>query len=298
MNQPQRRSLPPQHPSSMGRLAASLPASPHHIGTWGGTHPEDQPYSTTPYASQQRQQQGWNRPPVQADEDGEAEDDVEQDNNDDLYLDPRRTPRSAIRYRSTMTADQPPLSSSRQAVTIYRAHRPPPQGRTTSSGVRPAPTTAASKLRSTTRRHVHWTVYLGLALLVMLAGWVLLSLLSAWWQVTQDNWHYGRPRTFQTDAVVGHNDSVAHPSHFLVLNLSRQIEIVEFPGGDASKGKIYLGPTLIGAGEDLAVVTLTFKDVNGDGIPDMILNVQESHFIFINDHGQFRPAKPGERVTF
>jgi len=228
-----------------------------------------------------------------------GDDDVEQDGDDDLY--PRRTPRSAINYRSTMTANQQPLSSSRQAVTIYRAHRPPnSQARVASSGVRPAPTTAASKLSPTQRRHsrLHWMVYLGLALFIMLAGWVLLSLLSAWWQVTQDDWHYGRPRTFQTDSVVGHSDSVAHPSHFLVLNLSRQIEVIEFPGGDASKGKIYLGPTLIGAGEDLAVVTLTFKDVNGDGIPDMILNVQESHFIFINDHGQFRPAKPGERVTF
>jgi len=281
----------------MGRRAASLPASPHHVGTWGGTHPEDQPYSTTPYAPQQRQQQGWNRLPVQADEvDEEAEDDMEQDDD----LSPRRTPRSAIRYRSTMAADQQPLSSSpRQAVTIYRAHRPPNQGRATTSGARPAPTTQASKLRPTSHhRRMHWTVYLGLALLVMLAGWVLLSLLSAWWQVTQDDWHYGRPRTFQTDAVVGHNDSASHPSHFLVLNLSRQIEVIEFPGGDVSHAKIYIGPTLIGAGEDLAVVTLTFKDVNGDGIPDMILNVQESHFIFVNDHGQFRPAKPGERVTF
>src|SRR5712692_343711 len=100
MTQPQRR-FPPlsQHPSSTGRRAASLPASPHHVGTWGGTHPEDQPYTTAPYA-QQQQPQGWNRLPVQADE----EDDMEQDEDrdDDLYS--RRTPRSAIRYRSTMTA--------------------------------------------------------------------------------------------------------------------------------------------------------------------------------------------------
>src|SRR5712692_3572389 len=104
MTQPQRRSPPPsQHPpSSIGRRAARLPASPHHVGTWGGTHPEDQPYTTAPYAQQQRQQQqGWNRLPVQADEvDEEAEDDMEQDEgrDDDLY--PGRTPRSAIRYRS------------------------------------------------------------------------------------------------------------------------------------------------------------------------------------------------------
>jgi len=68
-------------------------------------------------------------------------------------------------------------------------------------------------------------------------------------------------------------------------------------GGDASKAKIYIGPTLIGPGQDLAVVTLTFKDVNGDGKPDMIVDVENSHFIFINDNGQFRPARPGEQVN-
>lgn len=54
---------------------------------------------------------------------------------------------------------------------------------------------------------VHWLVFAGIALLVMILGWLTLSALGSWWQVQQDDWHYGRPRTFQTDAVVGHNDS-------------------------------------------------------------------------------------------
>ena len=57
-----------------------------------------------------------------------------------------------------------------------------------------------------------------------------------------------------------------------------------------------MGPTLVGADQDLAVVTLTFKDVNGDGMLDMIVNLQDSHFVFINDNGQFRPARPGENI--
>jgi len=76
----------------MGRRAASLPASPHHIGTWGSTHPEDQPYSTAPYAPQQRQQQGWNRSPVQADEDDGEQDD------DDLYLVPEASCSAVARF--------------------------------------------------------------------------------------------------------------------------------------------------------------------------------------------------------
>jgi len=122
-------------------------------------------------------------------------------------------------------------------------------------------------------------------------------MLVNWWQVTQDDWHYGRPRTFQTDMVVGHNDSAGSPSHFIAINFNRRIEIIEFPGGDISHAKLYLGPSLFGDGEDLAVVTLSFKDVNGDGKPDMIINVANTHIIYLNDNGQFRPLKPGEQVN-
>jgi len=97
--------------------------------------------------------------------------------------------------------------------------------------------------------------------------------------------------------VVGHADSASHPSHFIAINVNRHIEVIEFPGGDAAKAKIYLVSTLIGDGQDLAVVTLSFKDVNGDGKLEMIVNVEDSHFVFINDQGQFRPARPGEPIS-
>jgi hypothetical protein len=142
----------------------------------------------------------------------------------------------------------------------------------------------------------HWLVYVSLAMFVMLAGWILLSMLINWWQVVQDDWHYGRPRTFQVDQVVGHNDSRAHPSHFIALNLHSRIQIIEFPGGDASKAKVYIGPILIGPDQDLAPVTLTFKDVNGDDQLDMIVNVQDSRFVFVNGDGQFRSPHAGENV--
>jgi hypothetical protein len=115
-------------------------------------------------------------------------------------------------------------------------------------------------------------------------------MVANWWQITQDDWHYGRPRTYQVDQVVGHNDSPQNPSHFIAINLRRQVEVIEFPGGDATHAKIYMGPLLLGPEQDLAPVTLTFKDVNGDGKIDMIVNVQGSHFIFLNTGTQFRPA--------
>jgi hypothetical protein len=139
----------------------------------------------------------------------------------------------------------------------------------------------------------HWFMFVGIAMLIMIIGWIAFNALGSWWQTTQDDWHYGRPRTFQTDAVVGHNDSSTNPSHFIAVNLNRHVLIVELPGGDATKARIFNGPILIGPGQDLAPVTLTFQDVNGDRLLDMIVNVQDAHFVFLNGNGTFQPAKSG-----
>jgi hypothetical protein len=159
----------------------------------------------------------------------------------------------------------------------------------------PAPRTEALQ-RSGQMRRLHWLVFVGGAMLIMVIGWMVLSMFASWWQVTLDDWHYGRPRTYQVDQVVGHNDSPINPSHFIALNLNSHIEIIEFPGGDATKARVYIGPTLIGSGQDLAAVTLDFRDVNGDGKLDMIVNVGGSHFVFINDNGTFRPARPTDNI--
>jgi hypothetical protein len=133
-------------------------------------------------------------------------------------------------------------------------------------------------------------------MITMLALWTLGIMLEHWWNVTQDDWHYGRPRTFQIDAQVGHNDN-GTPSHFIAMNLNRHIIVIEFPGSDPTKAKVYIGPTLLGDGQDLTPVTLSFKDVNGDGKPDMLVHIQDQTFVYINDGTQFRPLKPGERIT-
>jgi hypothetical protein len=147
-------------------------------------------------------------------------------------------------------------------------------------------------LRARGRWRPHWLVFVGIAMFIMILGWIAFNALSNWWQVTQNDWQYGRPRTYQVDMVVGHNDSAANPTHFIAENLNRHIIIIEIPGGDTSKAKIYSGPTLIGAGQDLTPVTLTFRDVTGNGKLDMIVNVQDTHFVFLNQNGQF-VAAPG-----
>jgi hypothetical protein len=133
-------------------------------------------------------------------------------------------------------------------------------------------------------------------MLMMAALFVMLNAFGSWWQVHQDDATYGRPRTYQADAVVGHNDSPSSPSHFIFLNLNRHVEIIELPGGDTSHARIYNGPTLFGDGQDLTPVTAEFRDVNGDGKPDMIVHIQDQRLVFINDGTQFRPQQPGEQV--
>ncbi len=124
---------------------------------------------------------------------------------------------------------------------------------------------------------------------------LVVIVLSNWVSTTLDDLHYGRPRTFQIDAYVGHNEAPGMPSHFVAFNLHGRIEIIELPGGDATHARIYLGPQLYGPGADLVPVTLSFQDVNGDHLPDMIVHFQGTQVVFINDAGGFRPARPGEQ---
>jgi len=123
----------------------------------------------------------------------------------------------------------------------------------------------------------------------MLLLWTLLTAGSGWWNDTLDFIHYGNPRTYQTDEVVGHNDSASHPSHFIALNLHGRIEIIEFPAGDGSHARIYLGPQIFGSGAEKVPVTLKFMDVNGDKKVDMLVFFQSSWIVFINDQNTFRP---------
>jgi hypothetical protein len=143
-------------------------------------------------------------------------------------------------------------------------------------------------------RGAHPLFYLGIGMIAMLALWAVLSMAVSWGSTTWNDLQYGRPRTFQIDAVVGHTDSPSNPSHFIAINLNGRIEVIEFPGGDGSKARIYLGPQLYGTDANLIPVTLSFVDVNGDHLPDMIIHFQSSRIVFINDQGGFRPPQPGE----
>lgn len=110
--------------------------------------------------------------------------------------------------------------------------------------------------------------------------------------------HYGNPRTYQVGAVVGHNDSPANPSHFIAQNINKRAVVVEMKGGDATKSVSYIAPYDL---PDASVpVEVRFKDVDGDGKPDMIMRLMmptEQDVVFLNTGKDFRPATAKDKVT-
>lgn len=193
-----------------------------------------------------------------------------EDDNDDT-----RSHTSAIRYaprqgNGTVIYGPPPIRRSSR----YTASQPA------------APTQA--------RRQVHWLVYVGLLFMVGIIGWLAFTILGDWWQTKQDDWQYGNPHTYQTDVVVGHSDSASNPSHFIAENLRGQIIVVEYPGGDVSKARSYSITTLPG-NDSYPPVRLAFKDVNGDGKLDMLVQIGDPGSqvqVILYNNGQQFAAKP------
>jgi hypothetical protein len=132
-------------------------------------------------------------------------------------------------------------------------------------------------------------VPLGLGMILMLFIVIAGSVVLGWVQTASDDLHYGRPRTFQMDAFVGHETGRV-PSHFIALNLQGQIEIIELPGGDATHARMYVGPHIYGPGADLVPVTLRFVEGAQPHHPDMLILFQNTQVVFRNVNGTFAPA--------
>src|SRR5258708_17098030 len=166
---------------------------------------------------------------------------------DDQYTAQARTPRSAMRYQQTL-----PQQYRGQVVLPT-----PPQQ------LRRQRRTGEARAPRKQRRSGLWSLYLVTGILAMTALVVGLNSLGSWWQHMQEDWTYGYPRTYQVDAVVGHNhDSRAHPSHFVALNLRGQVEVFELPAGDPTKMHVFLGPMILGNGAEQVVVTISFAGID------------------------------------
>jgi len=258
--------------------------------------------------SQQRRSPRWHPPTRVEDEGWLDEQDIDASIEDEQW--PPRTHTSALRYQPTSYAVPPGTALVRTTTPAQQRMRGVPARRSAlptlhsgaghawppPEGIEREPSGLSPRQRAG-RHHFHWSLWVGLGMLTMILGWMALGALGNWWQTTQDDWRYGYPRTFQSDAVVGHNhDSPAHPGHFLAINLNRHILVIQLPAGAATKARIYSGPVLLGQGQELTPVTLSFQDVNGDGKPDLLVWVADTHVVFLNDGGGFRPARPGEVI--
>jgi len=237
-----------------------------------------------------------------------SEDDLQTEG--DLAYDRPRSNTTAIR-RTNLPAPRPPTAG------LPRTSSPIPQRRTGQGQPRPStslsdPLLIQSTKRGTTKPQppeknvfsgkVHWLLPLGIGMIAMLVLWVAGSLFLAWSLARYDDFRYGNPRTYQTDAVVGHGgDSPAHPSHFIAVNLNRQAIVVEFPAGSQANAESYVVPYyILGPGGDKTPITLEFRDVTGDGKPDMIIHIhlqsQDQTFVFVNDGTKFRPPNAKDNI--
>lgn len=141
------------------------------------------------------------------------------------------------------------------------------------------------------KRGFHWLLYTGFGMLVMVVLWQ-----AGLWTINTVQAHnldsqYGYPRTYQLNAVVKHHDSASHPSHFIFENLNGQVIVIEIPGGDVSHSIIYSGPRLFNNDASSIPVTGSFEDVNGDGLPDMEIHIQDQTIVFLNNGTKFVPQQ-------
>jgi hypothetical protein len=149
--------------------------------------------------------------------------------------------------------------------------------------------TYAPETRRLPERHAGWLIWLILCVLLIGAlGWMVVSVVGAWWHGMQEGWTYGMPRTFQTDQFVGLGDSQAYPDHFAAMNLNGLIVVVQINPTNPKDDAIYY---VARNNDSTTPVTLAFRDVNHDGRIDMLIKVGDETssytLVFLNNGKQF-----------
>src|SRR6266446_8641591 len=126
----------------------------------------------------------------------------------------RLTPRSAVRYRPLFDGDARTDADLPEALpitpTVLRASRlrQPDIQEVPGNAAPPAPNLAPRPdkrpVRSKPRHSIHPVLYLGVGMVVTVSILAVVIVVSSWVSTALDDLHYGRPRTFQIDAFVGH----------------------------------------------------------------------------------------------
>ena len=141
------------------------------------------------------------------------------------------------------------------------------------------------------RQGKHPLFYIGLFPLILIAFLTAYTLIPPAIQQWHDESVYGYPRTYQTDANVGHGGM----EHFIVLNNKGTIEVLEIPNypSPTTQPRLYIIVRLSSQGADLVPATVSFPDINGDGKPDMQVTVLDgstpSVWVLFNNGTSFVP---------
>lgn len=138
-----------------------------------------------------------------------------------------------------------------------------------------------------------------LCAIAVVVAFQVLSGLMFWAQVKIDDVRYGFPRSYQTDGYVGFGESNGQPTHFVALNLHRQVVVLAVAGDDPTHVVTIKGPYLYGVRDEYTPVTLRLVDVTGDGYPDLVLGVDHQQLIYVDEPrlGTFRPLALQERAA-
>jgi hypothetical protein len=229
------------------------------------------------------------------------------DGFDEGYIDPPRPKSSTVRMGgaagtgpvSQVTQTSPTTSIPRRQQAQTRQLSP----RSIQKPMPPPEKKAPKQSLVVRLKQMHWLFLIGLGMISALVLWLIGSAVLAWGIQRFYDVRYGNPRTFQTDMAVGHGgDTPTHPSHFIAMNLNGRAVVIELKAGNPAQIATYEVPiTVVDGGQSL--VTISFKDVNGDHKLDMVVDIhlpglpaQDQYSIFINDGDKFRPATSSDNI--
>lgn len=200
----------------------------------------------------------------------------------------RIVPKSVLRHRPLREETASPLVPA-WTTTTPRASRTTQKKQKTRPAKYPKPS-LKKKWRLPVRpghERVHWLVpaVLGMAVMVILT--ILANMAVQGMTEISTDLRYGMPRTMQLDAVVGHHDDPAHPTHLLAENMRGRVVIIEFPGGDVQQARILVGPEIAGPNADQVPVLLTLVDRQKNHQPDLLVQFGSMEVWYLNQHGSF-----------
>jgi hypothetical protein len=127
----------------------------------------------------------------------------------------------------------------------------------------------------------------------MLAALFIIGIANTIGGYALDQWRYGDGRVTRLEAVVGHHDDQQHPTELLALESHGQIDVIELPGNNSEHTQVYHIGQLLTQQAGHAIVTLSIKDVNRDGLLDVLVTVQGEHSQALYNNGAtFQTTSP------